>query len=94
MNDKEFDEIMHKYVESTKLDKDIAFKKLKNNSERKKKTRMKYNPKIAFAAMLCTIIVVLSITLPLTLIKDNQNVYKYNTKSKTLQITYFIIPVL
>lgn len=94
MNDKEFDEIMHKYVESTKLDKDIAFKKLKNNSESIKKTRMKYNPKIAFAAMLCTIIVVLSITLPLTLIKDNQNVYKYNTKSKTLQITYFIIPVL
>ena len=34
MNDREFDEIMHKYVESTKLDKDIAFKKLKNNSDK------------------------------------------------------------
>ncbi len=88
MNDKEFDEIMHKYVESTKLDKDIAFKKLKNNSESIKKTRMKYNPKIAFAAMLCTIIVVLSITLPLTLIKDNQNVAKYYSSE---DITFNIV---
>jgi len=88
MNDKEFDEIMHKYVESTKLDKDIAFKKLKNNSESIKKTRMKYKPKIAFAAMLCTIIVVLSITLPLTLIKDNQNVAKYYSSE---DITFNIV---
>ncbi|MCI8733042.1 MAG: hypothetical protein HFE29_01750 [Clostridia bacterium] len=77
MNDREFDEIMHKYVESTKLDKDIAFKKLKNNSDSIKKTQIKYKPKIAFAAMLCTIIVVLSITLPLTLIKDYQDITKY-----------------
>lgn len=68
---------MHKYVESTKLDKDIAFKKLKNNSESIKKTQIKYKPKIAFAAMLCTIIVVLSITLPLTLIKDYEDITKY-----------------
>lgn len=88
MNDKEFDEIMHKYVESTKLDKDIAFKKLKYNSESIKKTRMKYKPKIAFAAMLCTIIVVLSITLPLTLIKDNQNVAKYYSSE---DITFNIV---
>lgn len=77
MNDREFDEIMHKYVESTKVDKDIAFKKLKNNSESIKKTRIKYKPKIAFAAMLCTIIVVLCITLPLTLIKDYEDITKY-----------------
>lgn len=77
MNDKEFDEIMHKYVESTKLDKNIAFKKLRNNSESIKKTRIKYRPKIAFAAMLCTIIVVLCITLPLTLIKDYEDITKY-----------------
>lgn len=77
MNDREFDEIMHKYVESTKLDKDIAFKKLKNNSESIKKTQIKYKPKIAFAVMLCTIIVVLSITLPLTLIKDYEDITKY-----------------
>lgn len=77
MNDREFDEIMHKYVESTKLDKDIAFKKLKNNSESIKKAQIKYKPKIAFAVMLCTIIVVLSITLPLTLIKDYEDITKY-----------------
>ncbi len=88
MNDREFDEIMHKYVESTTLDKDIAFKKLNNNKKSIKKTQIKYKSKIAFAAMICTIIIVLSISLPITLIKDNKDISKYYSSD---DITFSIV---
>ncbi len=88
MNDREFDEIMHKYVESTKLDKDIAFKKLNNNQESIKKTQIKYKSRIAFAAMICTIIIVLSISLPITLINDNKDISKYYSSE---DITFSIV---
>lgn len=88
MNDREFDEIMHKYVESTKLDKDIAFKKLNNHKESIEKTQIKYKSKIAFAAMICTIIIVLSISLPISLINDNNDISKYYSSD---DITFSIV---
>ena len=73
MNDKEFDEIMQKYVESTRPNKDIALKKLNQKPDSEKRTHKKLKPQFICAAVMCSIILALCIALPITLIDSTSN---------------------
>lgn len=72
MDDKKFDEIMHKYVSTRTRGKDADFGKL--NEQKKVKTAKNFNSRLAWSAVSCVLLiaVALSIALPLTL-PDNKN---------------------
>ena len=78
MKDERFNELMEKYVDSTKRGKDIDLQKLRNRNENTIKVR-RGMPKYVWVA--CTILIVvivsLSITLPILLNKEDvpQNYY-------------------
>ncbi len=73
MDDKEFEEIMQKYVASTSRGKETDFKKLRQlQSQRQVPQRRKsFKPKYALVGVLCSIILVLAVVLPTTLIKQD-----------------------
>jgi len=78
MEDKELYEILHKYAEETRGDKDDDLKKLHEKQRlqeesRTSKTKKKFRPQYIFAVAMCMIVIVLCITLPITLI-DKSNV--------------------
>ena len=71
MNDREFNEIMQKYVQSTRPNKDIALKKLNQMPESNNRPRKRIKPQFICAAVMCSIILVLCIALPVTLIDNS-----------------------
>ena len=76
MNDKEFDEIMHKYVASTQGTKEKDLSKLKNAEIEKNCTKEKTVRKKSVGMLLTaflTVVLVLSITLPLIL--NNKDIH-------------------
>ncbi len=73
MNDKKFDEIMHKYVSSKKQGMDADFSKL--NEIKEKRTAKKNKSRLIWATVSCFIViaVTLSVVLPLTLPSKNED---------------------
>lgn len=70
MNDKELYDILYKYAEATKTDKDTAFKKLDMQPKPQKNAKVHskaFKPLIAFAVAMSIVAIVLCVTLPLTL---------------------------
>ena len=68
MDDKKFEEIMHKYVSGKKRGKDVDFYKL--NQKKEKKLVKKYSNRFVWATVSCIIVIIaitLSVVLPLTL---------------------------
>lgn len=79
MTDKELDEILQKYAESTRNSKEVAFKKLNEKPVPERKHTKKFKPQHIFAVAVCVVVLVLTITLPLTLVN----------KSSGNSLTYF-----
>lgn len=71
MDNKELYEILQDYAVSTRNDKEIVFKKLNRSQKRVKQNRHK--PQYIFAGLMCTIVLVLSIALPIALVDTTQN---------------------
>ena len=75
MDDKELYEILQKYSEDIKSEKESAFKKL--NEQHKgvvKPSRKRFKFQYAFAIAMCMIVIVLCIALPITLTENSQEV--------------------
>lgn len=88
MEDKELYEILKKYAESTRSDKEVAFKKLneKPKEEVKQCTQKKFKPRYAFAIAMSLIVIVLCVTLPITLTDKPQDMAP--TFCETAEIFY------
>lgn len=71
MDNKELDEILQRYAESTRNDKDVAFKKLNEKPIEEKRSNKRLKPRYIFATAICAIIIVLCIILPITLKDDS-----------------------
>ena len=75
MEDKELYEILQKYADDTRGNKDTAFKKLNQKSQEEVKlSRKRFKPQYIFAMAVCVIAIVLSIALPITLKDKPQGV--------------------
>ncbi len=75
MDDKELYEILQKYANDTKGEKESAFKKLNEKpQEEVMHSHKKFKPKYAFAVAMCMIVIVLCIALPITLTDKPQDV--------------------
>ncbi len=78
MEDKELYEILQKYAEETRGDKDEELKKLHEKQReqeevRNTKTKKRFKPQYIFATALCIIAIVLCIALPITLTGNPQD---------------------
>lgn len=79
MEGKELYEILQKYAEETRGDKDEDLKKLhekqrEQDAVRNTRTKKKFKPQYIFATALCMIVIVLCIALPITLTDNTQEV--------------------
>ncbi len=75
MDDKKLYELLQKYAESTRNDRQVAFKKLNASpKEAERPTQKKFKPIYAFAIAMSLVVIVLCITLPLTLTGKQDNI--------------------
>ena len=70
MDNKELDEVLQRYAESTRNDKDVAFKKLNEMPKEDYRPKKILKPRYIFASAICAIVIVLCIVLPITLTTD------------------------
>lgn len=71
MDNKELYEILQDYAESTRNDKDRAFKKLNEQPKQPSRAKNRSKSQIAFASMMCSVILALCIALPITFTTEN-----------------------
>lgn len=88
MDDKELYEILQKYADDVKVEKESALKKLNEKTQEEvKHFRKRFKPQYAFAVAMCMIVIVLCIALPITLTDNSQNVTE-PTYCESNDITY------
>lgn len=88
MDDKELYEILKKYAEDTKCEKESAFEKLREESQEEvRRPRKRFKPRYVFAAAICVIVIVLCIALPITLIDKPQDAIE-PTYCESIDIEY------
>lgn len=71
MDNKELYEILQDYAESTRNDKDRAFKKLNEQPKQPSRAKSRSKSQIIFASMMCSVILALCIALPITFTTEN-----------------------
>ena len=88
MDDKELYEILQKYADDVKGEKESALKKLNEQpNEEVKQPHKRFKQQFALAIAMCMIVIVLCIALPITLIDNSQEVV-YPTYCSSGEIIY------
>lgn len=74
MDDKELYDILNRYAESTKNDKELALSKFKRQQKPARKVHKIDGPRVSFASAMCVVCLILCIVLPLNMPQNPQKV--------------------